>query len=107
MKLYRNDSDYPALYELILKMVRDTLREDWDPLGVANEFPTAYDEYDNYAPGLATMLMHGVSSEVWMGERARILAYMELTEPEEETASARIFDLLRQRAIKIANEFYD
>ena len=53
------DEEYPTRYEIALKVVREFLREEWDPIGV-KEYPTAYDEYDSYAPGIARMILHNV-----------------------------------------------
>ncbi|MFK7941592.1 MAG: hypothetical protein AB8B85_01560 [Paracoccaceae bacterium] len=107
MTLHQQGDDYPQLYEAVLAMVRKTLREDWDPLGVARAHPTAYDEYDSYAPGLATMLMHGVDFEVWSGRRHQLVQHMGLEGEAAETASADIFELLRERAKDIADNFYE
>lgn len=107
MKLYRKDIDYPALYEIVLTMVRKTLREDWDPLGVAADYPTCYDEYDSYAPGLATMLMHAVGSDGWTARRQEIMQHMGLVDSDEEAAAIGVFELLRKRAEQTASSFYD
>ena len=105
MSLHRRDEDFAQLYELILAMVRKTFREDWDPVGVANH-PTAYDEYDSYAPGVATMLMHGVDGEAWLGRRDQIVAQIGCSGEDGGLNAAGVFVLLRRQAAAIAEEFY-
>ena len=41
--------------------LRQLLLWRWDPIGVAQEFPNAADEYDDYAPALAELLRGGAS----------------------------------------------
>ena len=105
MKLHRRDVDYPALYEDMLNMVRRTLREDWDPLGVS-DLPAAYDEYDSYAPGIATMLMHGVDGNAWTDRREHLLQTLGLSDACEVARAAEIFDVLKNRAIDLTEKFY-
>ncbi len=106
MKLHRRETDFPVLYENVLGMVRRTLREDWDPLGVT-DLPSAYDEYDSYAPGLATMLMHGAEERKWKGRQQQLLETLGLTEAGDKARATEIFDLLRERARGLAEGYYD
>lgn len=69
--------EYPERYELALKVVRDYLREEWDPIGV-RDHPTAYDEYDRYAPGLTAMVLRQASYWKLEDRFIRILAGMSL-----------------------------
>jgi hypothetical protein len=46
---------------VLQQIVCRILWEDWDPIGV-NDIPEAAGEYDSYAPGIAGMLVRGVSA---------------------------------------------
>jgi hypothetical protein len=35
----------------------------WDPIGVADAFPTTADEYDSYGPGVVALLQAGASED--------------------------------------------
>jgi hypothetical protein len=41
--------------------LRQVLLWRWDPIGVADSFPNAADEYDGYAPAVAELLRHGAT----------------------------------------------
>jgi hypothetical protein len=47
--------DSEALYKLVVPAVRETLKREWDTIGVA-EWPEAADEYDMYIPGVVALL---------------------------------------------------
>lgn len=42
-------------------MVRVTLWQDWDPIGV-NDWPEAHDEYDSYVGGVCSLLISGADA---------------------------------------------
>lgn len=107
MSLCRDDDDFPELYERVLAMVRKALRDDWDPLGVVADYPSCYDEYDAYAPGLASMLVNGVSEKTWAARRLQILSAMGHPPSPKLDEHKEFFALLRETAEKIAEEFYD
>ncbi len=107
MSLCRDDHDFPGLYERVLTMVRKALREDWDPLGVAADYPSCYDEYDGYAPGLASMLVNDVSEKAWSARRLQILSAMGYPPSPKLDEHKEFFALLRETAEKISEEFYD
>jgi len=60
--------DETGEYEL-----RQILHWRWDPIGIANEFPYAADEYDSYAPMLGDALRARPSAD----DIARLLATIE------------------------------
>lgn len=57
----------------------------WDPIGVSDSFPSAYDEYDSYAGGVAAVLHDG-------GGAAQVEAHLRRLETEhmglQDTAEA-------------------
>jgi len=98
VSLFREDDEYPLLYERVFAFVRKTLREDWDPIGVG-DLPACHDEYDSYAAGIAAMLMHEVSDEA-LGNRFReILAGMGLATPDHLNRARQIQNELRSGAV--------
>ena len=46
--------------ESLVDNIRTMLWEKWDPIGV-NQYPEANDEYDDYAPTLAKLILNGGS----------------------------------------------
>ena len=53
--------------------LRQLLLWRWDPIGVADSFPSAADEYDGYAPALADLLRRGATE-------AEVAAHLEAIE---------------------------
>jgi hypothetical protein len=45
----------------LVEQIRTVLLKDWDPIGIRN-VPRAVDEYDEYAPPIARMLVAGTSA---------------------------------------------
>jgi hypothetical protein len=43
--------------------LRQVLFWRWDPIGVADYFPTTADEYDGYAPGVVALLRAGATED--------------------------------------------
>jgi hypothetical protein len=48
-------------WKLLLERVRQILWETWDPIGV-NAHAEAVTEYDSYAPGVVSLLIHDCTS---------------------------------------------
>lgn len=48
-------------WKLLQEGVRKVLWEAWDPIGV-NDHAAAFTEYDSYAPGIVSLLIHGCSA---------------------------------------------
>jgi len=51
--------------------IADTLRRNWDPIGVGNE-PGAQDEYDAYVAGVYRLIVAGVSARQLADHLAQI-----------------------------------
>jgi len=72
--------------------LRQMLYWRWDPIGVADQFPVAADEYDDYGPGVVALLRAGASEE----DVADHLAFVEretigvLQQPERCAAVAAL-----------------
>lgn len=58
-----------------LQLIRDTLRVDWDHIGVG-EIPEAHDEYDSYAAPIHALIVGG-------NPREEIIAYLTWLETEQ------------------------
>jgi hypothetical protein len=65
----------------------------WDPIGVADSFPLAADEYDDYGPGVVALLRAGASED----DVADHLAFVEretiglpIDDPERRAEVARL-----------------
>ncbi|MEM6943242.1 MAG: hypothetical protein AAF565_05755, partial [Pseudomonadota bacterium] len=56
------DEGFLERYEEILAAVRRRLWEEWDPIGV-RRLGGPSDEYENYAPAIASILARGRSAE--------------------------------------------
>jgi len=106
MSLFKGHEEYPLLYERVLTLVRRTLRDDWDPIGVG-DLPICYDEYDSYAPGIATMLMHEVSDEALDIRFREILERMGLINPDQLYRAGQIQAALRSKAAAAVLEARD
>jgi len=52
----------PTAVELT-EMVRISLWQDWDPIGI-NDCPEAHDEYDSYVNGICSLLQSGTDSHI-------------------------------------------
>jgi len=49
-------------YKQGLKYIEQVLFNDWDPIGINDDFAT-FDEYDSYAPEIASMWFNGGLTE--------------------------------------------
>ncbi len=76
----------------VIEQVRAVLLRHWDPIGVVDE-PTAQDEYDSYAPGVARLVLANATTETIMRHLIAI-EREQMGLPGNETVAREAVDLL-------------
>ena len=79
--------------------IREVLKKNWDPIGVAGE-PGAQDEYDGYIGGVYRLLANGASEKQIIDHLYKIeTEYMELESSEK--ALKEVAEALRKISVKL------